>query len=156
MDDDLRAFRRIAVAFARRQRESADAGDARQCFAAKAHGRDGGEVFGFLDFAGGMAFEGQQRIVPAHAGAVVGDANQAASARLNFHGDAAGPGVERVFDEFLDHARGTIDHFAGGDLVGDLFRQEANAVHGDKLKPARRKSNGNFRRPRIGTRNDRR
>ena len=38
-------------------------------------------------------------------------------------------GVERVFDQFLHDAGGALDHFAGGDLVGDLFGQQADAVH---------------------------
>ena len=141
MDDDLRAFRRVAVAFACRKRESADAGDTRQRFAPKAHRRDGRKVLGLLNLAGGMAFQAKERVVPVHTDAVIGDANQAAPARLNFHRDAADLRVERVFDEFLDDTRRTFNHFAGGDLVGDLFRQEANPVHADKLKPTRGKSN---------------
>src|SRR5882762_4764037 len=35
--------------------------------------------------------------------------------------DPAGAGVDGVFHQFLDHARGTFDHFAGGDAVDDLF-----------------------------------
>ena len=123
VNDDLRGLRGIAVAFASRQREPADTGDARQGFAAKTHGRNGRKVFGFPDFAGRVPFQAEQRIVLAHADAVVRDADQAASAGLNFHGDSAGLRVQRVFDEFLDHAGGTLDHFSGSNLVGDLFRQ---------------------------------
>jgi hypothetical protein len=32
-------------------------------------------------------------------------------------------GVDRVLHQFLDHARGTFDHPAGGDTVDDLFWQ---------------------------------
>ena len=38
-------------------------------------------------------------------------------------------GVERVFDEFLHDARGPFNHLAGGDLIGDVFGQQADAVH---------------------------
>src|SRR6185312_11442746 len=40
--------------------------------------------------------------------------------------DAARAGVDGVFDQFLDHARGTFDHLAGGDAVDDLFGELAD------------------------------
>ena len=52
-----------------------------------------------------------------HASAVVGDADQATAAACRDDLDAACAGIERVLDQFLDHARRTLDHFAGGDLV---------------------------------------
>ena len=129
VQDDLRGLGRTGVAFTGRQREPADAGDARQRFTAKAHRRNGLQILRSLDFAGGVSFQAKQRVVPAHPHAVVRDANQAAAASLDFHRDAARLRVERVFDQFLDHTGGALDHFAGGDLVGDLFGQQANAVH---------------------------
>ena len=120
----------VAVAFARGQGEPADAGDAGQRFAAKTHRGDGRQILGALDFAGGVAFEAEQRVVAAHAGAVVGHADEAASAGLNFDGDSRRLGVEGVFNQFLHDAGGALDHFAGGDLVGDVFGQQADAVHG--------------------------
>ena len=38
-------------------------------------------------------------------------------------------GVEGIFDQLLHDAGGAFDHFAGGDLVGDLFGKQADAVH---------------------------
>ncbi len=128
-DDDLRGFGRSVIALARGENEAAHAGDAWQRFAAKAHRGNRAEVFGALNFAGGVAFEAEQGVIAAHAEAVVRDADQASAASLDFHGDARGAGVEGILDEFLNHAGGAFDHFASGDLVGDLFRQEANAVH---------------------------
>ena len=66
------------------------------------------------------------RLMP---GAVVGHADETASAGLDFDGDFFGAGIERIFDEFLHDAGGAFDHFAGGDLVGDLFGKQADAVH---------------------------
>jgi hypothetical protein len=129
VDDDLRAFGRMAVAFARGQDEPADAGDAGQGLAAKTHGGNGREVLGALDFAGGVAFEAEQRVVAAHARPVVGHAHEAAAAGLDFDGDARRLRIERVFDQFLHDAGGALDHFAGGDLVGNLFGKQADAVH---------------------------
>ena len=65
--------------------------------------------------------------------AVVGHANQAASAGLDLDAEPRRLGIERVLDQFLDHAGRPLDHFAGGDLVGDLFGQETDAVHWDSL-----------------------
>ena len=76
-----------------------------------------------------MAFEAEQRVVAAHAKAVVGHADEAAPARADFDGDFPGIGVEGIFDQLLHDAGGALDHFAGGDLVGDLFGKEADAVH---------------------------
>ena len=69
------------------------------------------------------------RLMPS---AVVGHANQAATAGLDFDGHARGPGVEGIFDQFLDDAGGAFDHFAGGDLVGHLLGQKSDAVQGSE------------------------
>ncbi len=77
-----------------------------------------------------MALEGEQRVVAHHAAAVVRDADELAAAAFDFDADAGGAGIERVFEQFLDHGRGTVHHFAGGDLVGDLVGEYADAAHG--------------------------
>ena len=118
-----------SVAFARGEGEAADAGDAGQRLAAKTQRGDGRQILGALDFAGGMAFEAEQRVIAAHAEAVVGDANQAASAGADFDGDFLRAGIEGIFDQFLNDAGRPLDHFAGGDLVGDLFGKELDPVH---------------------------
>ena len=77
-----------------------------------------------------MALEGEQRIIAHHAAAVVGDADELAAAAFDLDADAGGAGIERVFEQLLDHGRGAIDHFAGGDLVGDLVGECVDAAHG--------------------------
>ena len=64
-----------------------------------------------------------------HALAVVGDADQPAAAAVGEHVDAARAGIERVLDQFLDHARRPLDHLAGGDAVDDGLGQLADG-HG--------------------------
>ena len=76
-----------------------------------------------------MALDGEHQIGLAHALAVVGDADEAAAAAVGEHVDAARAGIERVLDQFLDHARRTLDHLAGGDAVDDGFRKLADG-HG--------------------------
>ena len=76
-----------------------------------------------------MALEGKQRIVARHAAAVVGDLDEAAATGFDFDADACGAGVEGVLEKFLDDRGGAIDDLAGGDLVGDLVGENANAAH---------------------------
>jgi hypothetical protein len=76
-----------------------------------------------------MAFEREQRVVAAHARAVVGHADEAASARADFHGDFLRPGVQGIFHQLLHDAGGPLHHFAGGDLVGNLFGKKVDAIH---------------------------
>jgi len=60
--------------------------------------------------------------------------------------NAAGAGVDGVFDQFLDHARGTFDHLAGGDAVDDLFGELADG-HWERLETSIRGLNRYSRRP---------
>jgi hypothetical protein len=55
----------------------------------------------------------------------------------NFHTAASGAGIERVFEQFLDHGRGTVHHLAGGDLVGDLVGEYVDAAHGLRVRQTR-------------------
>ena len=73
-----------------------------------------------------MALDGECQIGARHALAVVGDADQPAAAAVGEHVDAPRAGVERVLDQFLDHARRPLDHLAGGDAVDDRFGQLAD------------------------------
>src|ERR1700722_1614888 len=76
-----------------------------------------------------MALDRKLKIGPAHALAVVGDADEAAAAAVGEHVDAARSRIERVLDQFLDHARRTLDHLAGGDAIDSGFRKLADG-HG--------------------------
>ena len=115
--------------FAAGQRESRDRGNAWNRFAAKPERGDALQVFGLGNLAGGVAFECHQRIVAAHAITVIGNIDERAPAVLDGDRDASGLGVQRVFGQLLHDRGGTFDHFAGGDLVGDLFGQKANPIH---------------------------
>ena len=76
-----------------------------------------------------VAVDGEREIGGAHAGAVVGNDDHAPSAAVAEHVDAARAGVDRVLDQLLHHARGTLHHLAGGDAVDDLFGELADG-HG--------------------------
>ena len=61
--------------------------------------------------------------------AVVADPDQRQAAAGGDDLDAGGAGVERVLDQFLDHARRPLDDLAGGDLVDHRFGKLADG-HG--------------------------
>ncbi len=77
-----------------------------------------------------MAFEGQQRVVAHHAAAVVGDLDELLAPGLNLDLNAGGAGIERIFEQLLGHRSRTLHHFAGGDLVGNVFRKNVDSAHG--------------------------
>jgi hypothetical protein len=72
-----------------------------------------------------MPFEGEERILPRHADAVVNDPDELLPARFDLHGDVPSPCIEGVFHQFLHHRGGTRHHFAGSDLVGYLLGQDS-------------------------------
>ena len=76
-----------------------------------------------------MALKGQQGVVAIHAVAVVGNANQLAPAAFDLDADAVGAGVEGILQQLFHDRGGPVHHFAGGDLVGDLVRKNADAPH---------------------------
>ena len=85
--------------------------------------------FDVAQLAGGVALEGEQRIVAQHAAAIVDDADQPPAAALDLDADIGRSRIERVFEQFLDHGGGPLHHLAGGDLVGDLVGENADAAH---------------------------
>src|SRR5581483_5143245 len=80
-----------------------------------------------------MPLESEQGVIAVHAVAVIGDADKLAPAAFDFNADAVSPRIERVFEEFLYYRRGTIDNFAGGNLVCHLVRKNPNPPHGKRV-----------------------
>ena len=109
-----------------------DRSDRRQRLAAKSERRNAQQVVGVFDFRGGVALEGQHGIVAHHAASVVGDLDQLLAARLDLNANARGTGVQRVLQQLLHHRRGTLNHLAGGDLVGNSLGEDVNLAHGDQ------------------------
>ncbi|VFT25795.1 Uncharacterised protein [Pseudomonas aeruginosa] len=75
------------------------------------------QVFQLADLAGGVASQGQRQVVGGDAATVVAHSQQLDAALLDLHINAPGTGVKAVFQEFLGHRGGTLDHLTGGDLV---------------------------------------
>ena len=71
----------------RLQQQARDRSDGGQRLPAKTQRGDGEQVLDVAQLAGGVAFEGQQRVVAQHAAAVVHDADQPPPARLHLHAE---------------------------------------------------------------------
>src|SRR5262249_58617700 len=70
---------------------------------------------------------GEVDLLCAHAGAVVGDADEVPAGVPELDADGAGVGVEGVLDELLHHRGRPLDDLAGGDLVHQVIWQPADA-----------------------------
>lgn len=51
---------------------------------------------------------------------VVRNADKIRSTVFNFNDDIGRAGIERIFDQFLDHGRWALDDLSCGDLIGDM------------------------------------
>ena len=108
-------------------RHGADGG---QRLTAKAHRADGLEPLRIVQLARRVAQKRDACVLGRHAAAVVGHAQvgRAAAAQLHRHG--AGPGVERIFHQLLDHGGGTLNDLARGDQIRKMRRENLNIGHG--------------------------
>src|SRR5262249_936489 len=96
---------------------------------------DGKQIFDVAEFAGGVALEGQQRVVAEHTAAVVDNADQPASAGLDFDAQVGAAGIDGVFQQLLDDGSGAFDNFTRGDFVGNLIGKDADAAHETLTEP---------------------
>ena len=81
-----------------------------------------------------MAEDSGRDIGRAHTDPVVDDAYLFSPGLLDRHIDLRGAGVERVFDQFLDHGGGTFDHLSRRDLIDQMLREDGYdaVVFGDR------------------------
>ena len=111
-------------------RHRADGG---QGLATKAQAHHLFQVFQLADLAGGMAGQGQGQVVSGDTTAIVAHLEQLDTALLNFHFDTTGARVQAVFQQLLDHRSRPLDHFSGGNLVGQPRAEQLDAtglIHG--------------------------
>ena len=110
----------IVFRMPRQDRQSCNRAYGRQGFAAKTKCADVKKiVIGNLGRA--MAPNCKFQVFPAHPCTVVGHAQERLAAGSSDNLDRTGTGVDRIFNQFLDHAGGPFDHLAGCDLVDHLF-----------------------------------
>ncbi len=108
----------------------ADGADRGQRLAAKTERADMQQVIA-VELRGRVPLDREREVSVGHALAVVADADKPAAAAVGHDLDAGRAGIERVLDQLLHHAGGTLDHLAGGDAVdhglGELADGHATA-----------------------------
>ncbi len=119
----------LAAPRARAEREMRDRRDAGERLAPEAERGNAPQVVRAADLARRMPLDGQPRVLRRHPFPVVLDLDQLLAAQLHRNRDAAGAGIDCVLDQFLDHGCGPLDDFTGGNLVGEVGRQQVNLRH---------------------------
>ena len=94
----------------------------RERLAAKAQRADGGQILRRAQLARRVAQKSRRQLAWRDAAAVVADAKIGHAAVFHLHRHALRAGVNGVFQQLLDNARGALDHLARGDEVGDMRR----------------------------------
>ncbi len=103
-------------------------GDRGQGFAPETERADGQKIRNRRDLAGRVSLQGQDRIAGLHAVPIVNDADEGEARAFDLDGDVIGPGVDGIFEQFLDHGCGPFDHLAGRDLVHERVGQHLDAL----------------------------
>ena len=111
---------------ARGERQTRHRADTGQRFAAKTEADNGFEIVERGDFAGRVASQGQRQLVFFDAAAVIANANELRAAAFDININSRGARIKAVFNQLFHHRRGPFHHFAGGNLVGELRRQNLN------------------------------
>ena len=106
-----------------------DGGNRRQRLTAKAEGVNGLQIGSLAELTGGMAQESGLGIAWLHAAAVIGHAQKAHAAVLQFYGNIFRSGVHGVFYQLLGGAGRTLHDLTGGDQVGNVGRKLLNFRH---------------------------
>ena len=109
-----------------RDGQPGNGGDGRQRLAAETEITDV-EQIGVRQLGRCMPLNRQFKIFPRHAFAVVGNRNQRLAAVHQRYFNRRRAGVNGVFNQFFDHRGGTLDHFAGGNLVNQGIGQDADS-----------------------------
>ncbi len=86
------------------------------------------EVVGGGDLARGMTRQRQRQILPGDTGTVIPHTDQFCAALLDVDFNARGAGIQRVFQQLLDHRGRPLNDFSGGNLVGEQRGKTLNAT----------------------------
>lgn len=77
-----------------------------------------------LNFAGGVAFEAEERLITGHAVPVIDDGEASSPAAFNEYFDPTALCVDGIFKQLLHNRGGAFYDFAGGDFVYHLIFEQ--------------------------------
>jgi hypothetical protein len=109
--------------------ETGDTCDAWKSFPPETERVNCSKIGTLLDFACGMTFQAEKGIGTIHPPAIIGHANEAYASMLKFHRDPPGPGINGVFQEFLDHGGRALHHLTGRYLACQHVGKESYLAH---------------------------
>ncbi len=147
VDADLRAL--DGVPRAGEDAKLRDGCDRRERFAAEPHGLHAKQVLERADLARRVPPHRQDGVLPIHPDPIVLDEDPLLAALSDLDADGGSLGVQRVLEQLLDDARGSLDHFTRGDLVDERVVEESDPGHaGIATRPSvSRQCAGGYNRP---------
>jgi hypothetical protein len=102
--------------------------DAGQRLAPETQRTDAKQVFGRADFAGGVALQAHPGIGGRHARAVVDHLHKLLTRFFHNELNLSGASIDGIFQQLLHHGGGALHHFAGRNLVGEVFGKQVNNI----------------------------
>src|SRR5581483_9736543 len=114
---------------ARLQKQPRYRGDRGQRLAPESQSRDREQILHVRQLAGGVPLECEKRVIPQHAAAVVGQADQLPASGLYLDAKFRRARIERIFQEFLYDARWPFHHLSRRDFVCNGIGEDANSAH---------------------------
>ena len=100
---DLHRGPHFATFVPRFQQEPGNARNAGQSFTTESQGGDFHQVVSAVQFTGGMTFEGQQRVIRSHPFAIILDAHETFSTRLDLDLNVQRPCVDGILQELFHY-----------------------------------------------------
>src|SRR5882724_9626477 len=97
-----------------------------QGFPAEPERRNGSQILRATDLRGCVALKGKQRIVANHAFAVIRNFQKPPATTLDVNGDPGRRRIDCILNKLLSDRSWPLDHFAGGDLIGNMIGKDAN------------------------------
>ncbi len=104
-------------------------GNTGQSLPAKAHRPDDMQVVGLSDLAGRMRLQRQLQIFGIHPAAVVGYSDAFAPAVFDQNRNPCRPGIDAVFQQFLDNTGRPLDDFSGRNHINHIVIENGNPAH---------------------------
>ena len=95
-----------------------DGGNRCQRLATETHGVQREQVLRFMDFRRAVTFESQTGIGVGHTHAVVNYLDERTPSIFENDLHTRSLGIDGILHQFLDYRGGTLNHLAGGNLVG--------------------------------------